>query len=322
MFCAETITSVPVGRRDDRRQRGEGHAQPDVDAAGRRRSRAAARARTPHASSTRLVHLPVARDVGRAVRHRRAPPLRAAACPRATRAMHRRLSRGGSPCRPVRTARGPPPSRRRRRPSFPRRFATASATPRVPAANGSISNAPIGPFQKTVPACSISRAYASTVAWPTSSPIQPSGTSTPSSSRRSASASKLSPITRSSGSRSRQRVSPSARSSAAPRQLDPLLLDQRVARRLALRAEEAEAHRAADQDRVGDVHEAVDQADLVADLRPAEHDDERPRGVLDQSPRAWSPPSRAAGRPPTGRCSATPAVEACARWAAPNASFT
>ena len=30
--------------------------------------------------------------------------------------------------------------------------ATASATPRVPAANGSTSKAPIGPFQNTVPA--------------------------------------------------------------------------------------------------------------------------------------------------------------------------
>ena len=32
------------------------------------------------------------------------------------------------------------------------RSATASATARVPAAKGSSSNAPIGPFQKTVPA--------------------------------------------------------------------------------------------------------------------------------------------------------------------------
>ena len=33
----------------------------------------------------------------------------------------------------------------------PARRATASATARVPAANGSSSNAPIGPFQNTVP---------------------------------------------------------------------------------------------------------------------------------------------------------------------------
>ena len=36
--------------------------------------------------------------------------------------------------------------------------ATASATVRVPAANGSSSNAPIGPFQNTVPASPITSA--------------------------------------------------------------------------------------------------------------------------------------------------------------------
>ena len=40
----------------------------------------------------------------------------------------------------------------------PGAFATASATARVPAANGGSSNAPIGPFQKTVPADAISSA--------------------------------------------------------------------------------------------------------------------------------------------------------------------
>jgi hypothetical protein len=54
-------------------------------------------------------------------------------------------------------------------------------------------------------------------------------------------------------------------------QLDALLLlDQRVAGRLALGAEEAEAHRTADQERVGGVEEGVDQRDLVRDLGAAE----------------------------------------------------
>ena len=115
---------------------------------------------------------------------------------------------------------------------------------------------------------------------PMSRPIQPSGTSTPSSSRRSASASKRSPSTRSTGSSSRQsrRLGLLER---PPRQLDALLLDQRVAGRDALRAEEAEAHRAADQERVGGVEEAVDQRDLVGDLGAAEHHHERPLGRLD-----------------------------------------
>ena len=37
-------------------------------------------------------------------------------------------------------------------------IATASATTRVPAANGGSSKAPIGPFQKTVPASLIASA--------------------------------------------------------------------------------------------------------------------------------------------------------------------
>ena len=39
---------------------------------------------------------------------------------------------------------------------MPGAAATASATARVPTANGSSSNAPIGPFQSTVPAAAIS----------------------------------------------------------------------------------------------------------------------------------------------------------------------
>src|SRR6202012_5345388 len=82
----------------------------------------------------------------------------------------------------------------------PLHLATAWATALVPAANGASSNAPIGPFQKTVPAPAINLPYRSEVLCPMSSPIQPSGTSTPSSSRRCASAEKLSAITMSTGS--------------------------------------------------------------------------------------------------------------------------
>ena len=83
------------------------------------------------------------------------PPLRAASCPRSARATRRRRSRGGRRGRRGRTAPAPRRCRRRRRPSCPAPSATASATARVPAANGSSSNAPIGPFQKTVPASAI-----------------------------------------------------------------------------------------------------------------------------------------------------------------------
>ncbi len=63
--------------------------------------------------------------------------------------------------------------------------------------------------------------------------------------------------------------------------LDVLLAAQRGADRVALRAEEREAHRAADQHAVGELEEAVDHADLVGHLRAAEHRDERARRVLE-----------------------------------------
>src|SRR4051794_19121411 len=52
---------------------------------------------------------------------------------------------------------------------------TASATPRVPAANGASSNTPIGPFQNTVSEPASSRANSSTVRGPTSRPSWSAG---------------------------------------------------------------------------------------------------------------------------------------------------
>ena len=113
-----------------------------------------------------------------------------------------------------------------------------------------------------------------------------------------------------------------ALSSARARQLHSLLLHQRVTGGLALRAEEAEAHRAADQDRVGRVEEPVDQRDLVAHLGPAEHHHERPLGRLDDERSVVT--SRSRSSPATAGAAARPrpTVEACARWASPKASFT
>ena len=70
---------------------------------------------------------------------------------------------------------------------------------RVPPAKGSSSKAPIGPFQKTVPARAIRLAKLAVVLLPMSRPIQPSGTSTPFSRRVSVSASNSLPRHRSSG---------------------------------------------------------------------------------------------------------------------------
>ena len=64
---------------------------------------------------------------------------------------------------------------------------------------------------------------------------------------------------------------------------DVLSVAQRLADRVALGGEEREAHRAADQDRVGDLQEAVDDGDLVGDLGAADHGDQRARGVLEDA---------------------------------------
>ena len=231
-----------------------------------------------------LVHLPVRGQVWRrsGIGHlASAPRPPAAPCPRAAPARRRRRSR---PSRRRRRGRTPAAPRRSRRPRprwSPGAAATASAIARVPAANGSSSKAPIGPFQSTVPALGdrLPRNSAA-VRGPMSRPIQPSGTSTPSDSRRSAAASKRSPSTRSTGSRSRQSDA-SACCSASRRQPNPFLLDQRVPGRDPLGAKEAEAHRAADQDLVGKLQETLDHADLVAHLGAAEDHDQRPGRVRD-----------------------------------------
>ena len=151
-----------------------------------------------------------------------------------------------------------------------------------------------------------------------SRPIQPTGTSRPSSTRCSASAAKRSAITRSLGS-SRRALGlpgPAAKLAAAALAVaalrgggtsgggatsgsgargggtrsgrlghlgedvagvrDVLGVAQRLPDGVIPGGEEGEAHRAADQDRVGDPQEAIDHRDLVGDLGAAEDRDERP----------------------------------------------
>ena len=131
-----------------------------------------------------------------------APPRRGADLPSISSSdapppVERWSTRSASPNSASAAAESPPPTT-----VVPSQSAMASATRRVPAANGSSSNAPIGPFQKTVPAPAITSAYASAESRPMSSPIQPSGTSTPSSSCTSVSAENSRPATRSVGSSS------------------------------------------------------------------------------------------------------------------------
>ena len=114
-----------------------------------------------------------------------------------------------------------------------------------------------------------------------SRPIHPSGTSTPSSvARRRVGGEALGDheVDR------QPQAGPGARRrpSALARQLDVLGGAQRGADLVALGGEEREAHRAADQDLVGDLLEAFDHGDLVAHLGAAEDRDQRPDGLREQ----------------------------------------
>ena len=68
-----------------------------------------------------------------------------------------------------------------------------------------------------------------------------------------------------------------------PTCVDLIRLPQRVADRMALRGEEREAHRSADDELVDDFEQRLDHAELVADLGAAEHGHERSLRVVAQS---------------------------------------
>src|SRR5271155_412469 len=107
-----------------------------------------------------LVHLPVARDQGRARTHKATPApsspcppgsvLPSSSCNVAPPPVDRWSTESSSPNCASAAAESPPPTT-----VTPLASAPASATARVPAANGANSNAPIGPFQKTEPAPAI-----------------------------------------------------------------------------------------------------------------------------------------------------------------------
>src|SRR6185312_9712734 len=107
----------------------------------------------------RLVHLPVARDQrttsARAHDNASTPGSRfpSSSSSDAPPPVERCVTSSASPNCCKAAALSPPPTT-----VTPGACATASATARVPSANGSSSNAPIGLFQKIVPAPAISRA--------------------------------------------------------------------------------------------------------------------------------------------------------------------
>ena len=100
------------------------------------------------------------------------------------------------------------------------------------------------------------------------------------------------------------------------------VLDERVADRVALRDEERERHRAADEQRVAAFEQRVDHAELVAHLHAAEHR-RRTAARARRAAGSSTSTSRASSRPAAdGRTRGGPTIDACARCAAPNASLT
>ena len=276
------------------------------------------------------MHLPVRRrSMRRAVpRHRQSSQDRDAGERRPLEELERGAAAGrevsnesSSPARFDREQRCPRRRRRRTR----RAPATALATPRVPAENGSSSNTPIGPFHRIVlaparlgrtPPRSGARCRA----------LQPRGICP----RRRRSARRTSALTSGAATTSwgssieRRRPRPPRR--RGPRRTRSAL-DEAVADLSPSRRDQRERHRAADQQRVDAIDERADHAELVADLGATEHRDVRPVGVGEQAAEARRPPAAADGRRRrVGRMRASaragPTTLACARCAAPNASST
>ena len=166
----------------------------------------------------------------------------------------------------------------------PAQSATASATASVPAANGASSNAPIGPFQKTVRARGDAlRVGRRASAGRCRAPSSRAGSRRTAARATSVSAENARPATTSTGSASSQPCS--AQASRAPRRLGLalLVLVQRVADREAVGGRERERHGAADQDRVGARRERLEHADLVGHLDAAGDHHERPLGRVEQA---------------------------------------
>ena len=201
----------------------------------------------------------------------------------------------------------------------PSTLVIASATPRVPAANGASSNTPIGPFQKTVfGPCRAPRRTRPPSRGPMSRPSRSAGIASTGTASCSASAANCVAATTSTGST----ILPAARSSRSPAGVDHLLLEQRPADLVALRLEEREAHAAADQQRVDLGQQRLDHRQLVGDLRAAEHHHVRPLGLVGAAAPAPRPRAAPAGRRTCGSRAGTSYTLACLRCTAPKASST
>ncbi len=291
----EDLDSRAPGRVDHRRERGERRADRDLGAVGGRDAREQ-RGDELLGLGDRLVHLPVPGDQRRPVAHASA-------------------STPGRALPSISSSEAPPPVDR---------CVTRSASPNSAERGGGVATADDGdrlaggdglgdgpgtggerrhlerahrpvPEHRARHRPRSSRRRPRALRGPTSSPIHPSGTSTPSiglGGRVGGESLGDHEVLRQHAARLGRRL----RGERRPGELDVLRGAQRVPDLVALGGEEREAHRAADQDRVGRLLEALDHRDLVAHLRPAEHRDERTARVGEQAREGLDLPLRAAGR--------------------------
>ena len=288
-------------RVDHRRQRGERRADRDVDAVWSMRRAAAAPAMNSSASATVLCIFQLPAISGAAARSSCSGPRR----PGSVRALDQ-LERGAAAGRDVgdrgRRARTAASAAAESPPPTTVTPGAAARPPRRPRAcrrrTASSSNAPIGPFQNTVPAVGDRRRRR---------PARCAGRCRGPSCRRArrrrravrgvASAPKRSRDHEVDGQRQRRpRV---ARTGGERRAGELDVLGARTARRRPRGpGRRGTGKHIAPPIRIvsATCSEALDHADLVADLRAAEHRDERPGGVLEQLAERASPPARAGGR--------------------------
>ena len=305
MFWAATSTSLPAQRLDDGGQREVGRADDDLGSRSldlrqqrARRTRAPRRSSCSSSSSPRSpASVRSSSSLLLAPSSSAAPPPRAAPCPRSARARRRRRSRASR-------RRSPSPNWTSAAPESPPPtivvasvLATASATVRVAGrerlelegAHRAVPEDGAGGRDPLGVGGGGRRADVEA-----HHPLGDVDTVELTAARRRRRSSRRS-RGRWAGAASQSRALGAAR---APRGASstPSSSTSEFAGLVALGAEEAEAHRAADQDRVGEVEEAVDDADLVGHLGAAEDDDERPRRVVEHRGQLVAARARAGGR--------------------------
>ena len=151
----------------------------------------------------------------------------------------------------------------------------------MPSAKAAISKTPIGPFQNTVCASASAAANAAPTPGPMSSPSWSAGIASAGDdvvARASADGNSVS-TTMSVGQHDLDARLLGPLEVAADG-VELVLLEQALADLVALGLEEGEDHAAADQQPVGLAEQVVDDAELVGDLRAAEHDDVGPLRVV------------------------------------------